>query len=379
MGFLADNSLSLNAIEIARRKRRSAGLPLLDLTESNPTKCGLFFPPEILRSAADHYIDSRVYCPDPKGLETTRSAIATYYASRTPPLNISADHIIVTASTSEAYRFLFSVLCEPYDNLLAPDITYPLFEFFAEDQRIDLHNYRLIEARNWEIEVTSIDIALDKRSRAILLVSPHNPTGKIQRRRLSVLAETELPIIVDEVFADFVHDEEPCPPLGTLYQDTPVFHLNGISKMFALPDFKIGWIAMDDKAYQMFGEKLEFLNDTYLNASSLSQSVIPRLFQEGHTFQKEMLARIKENVSFVKGSLERLGFPPINSNGGGTFLLVSLPDGLDEEEFVIRLINAGVFLHPGYFYNVTGNHLMISCLPPKEKLEEGLSIIKNHI
>lgn len=379
MGFFNDNNLTLNNVEIARRKRVALGLPLTDLTESNPTKCALIFPKDILAEAALNYINSRRYQPDSKGLKEARRAIADYYKRRAPKLDISVEQIIITASTSEAYRLLFSLLCEPHDNLLAPDVTYPLFEYFALDQRIELHNYKIAENRDWDFEPTSIDLALDQHSKGILIVSPHNPTGKIQRKTNEIIAHSALPLIVDEVFAEFVHDGGRTPVLAELYPELPVFHLNGISKMFALPDMKLGWIAMNKKAQEIYGERLEFLNDTYLSASSLIQSALPMLFEKGLTFQKMMTERVRQNVFYVKEKLEQFGFPKVSLPQGGTFILPQLPDELDEEEFVIRLINAGLALHPGYFYNVPHNHIMISCLPEFEVVQEGLEIIEKNL
>ena len=377
MGFLIDNNLTLNGVEIAKRERISSGLGLIDLTESNPTHCGLIFPKDILISSTAKYLETRSYNPNASGLPLTREAIAEYYSERGE--NIKPEQIVVTASTSEAYRLLFSLLCEPKENLLAPDVTYPLFEYFALDQRINLHNYRMLEARDWDIDPISIDLALDKLTRGILLVSPHNPTGKIQRERINFLAELKLPLIVDEVFAEFVHDGGTTPVLGTLYTELPVFHLNGISKMFALPDLKLGWIVMNEKAYDLYGERLEFLNDTYLSASSLTQAILPILFQEGKTFQNEMISRVKENVFFVKSKLEEFGFPEIKIPQGGTFILPKLPDGIDEEKFVIKLLHNGVSVHPGYFYNIPNNHIMISCLPTRDVIEEGLEIMRKSL
>jgi len=375
MGFFNNNNIELNKVEIAKRAYLAQGKTLIDLTESNPTKCGLIFPKDILLASANKYFSSRLYRPDSKGLIETREAIAAYYAKCSPKLGIEAKNIIVTASTSEAYRLLFSLLCEPNDNLLSPDVTYPLFEYFAEDQRIKLRNYRIRESQDWEIDPISLDLAVNDKTRGILVVSPHNPTGKIQYRTDKNLLEFGLPIIADEVFSEFIHTTKKMPSLGCLYPQVPVFHLNGISKMFALPDLKLGWIAMNQIAYELYAERLELLNDTYLSASSLTQTLLSDLFNLGNEFKNMMCSRVADNVQYVFKFLRNLGFPIKKLPEGGTFLLAPLPLEWDEEDFVIKLIKKGAFVHPGYFYNVPSQHIMISCLLERHKLEAGLNLI----
>ncbi len=367
--------LELNNIEIAKRAHLKKGLPLLDLTESNPTKCGFIYPSEVLQNAANSYLQNRLYSPDSQGLLQTREAIANYYKLRFPKRSIAPEQIIITASTSEAYRFILSILCNPGDNVLSPDITYPLFEYFAEDQKINLQTYRILENRNWEIDPFSLDVALDKKTKALLLVSPHNPTGKYQKKRDENIAALNLPLIVDEVFMEFCHNNS-LVDITELYPELPIFQLNGISKMFALPDLKIGWIVMNKKAAELYGEKLAFLNDTYLNASTLNQTIVAEVFKTGLTFTEEMTKKVTENVSYVRERLINIGFPDFVMPDGGAFILAPLPYDMDEEQFVLKLIGSGVFVHPGYFYNANGKHIMISCLLSKELLKLGLDTIE---
>src|ERR671933_2340830 len=203
-GFWADEDLSPNEIELARR--RAMQRPgYIDLASSNPTHQGLLFPGAILSSAAQRYWDARRYDPDPRGLFATREAIAAYYSRRAPALDLTPDQIFVTASTSEAYSLLFALLAEPGDNILGPDVTYPLFEFLAAIHHVELRPYRMIEAEAWAIDERSIAEAADARTRAVLIVSPHNPTGKVITRPLEMLDRLGIPVICDEVFAPFTY------------------------------------------------------------------------------------------------------------------------------------------------------------------------------
>nr|MDQ2997847.1 pyridoxal phosphate-dependent aminotransferase [Chloroflexota bacterium] len=203
-GFFADGDLTPNRIELARQRAATAA-GYIDLTSSNPTHQGLIFPAELLHGAADRYLSTRRYDPDSHGAPAARAAIAGYYAARTPPLALALDDIFITASTSEAYGLLFALLTEPGDNLLAPVVSYPLFEYLAAIYHVELRPYALDEARGWRIDPASLHAQTDARTRAILIISPHNPTGMIVQAALPTLSRLNLPIICDEVFAEFLY------------------------------------------------------------------------------------------------------------------------------------------------------------------------------
>lgn len=370
-GFFAEGDLTPNMIERARLEQ-AAGAGYIDLTSSNPTGQGLLFPPDMLRDAAEPYWTARRYAPDPRGLVPAREAIRAYYARRTPALDLPLDNIFVTASTSEAYSLLFALLTEPGDNILGPDVTYPLFEYLAALHHIELRPYRLNEADGWRIDDESLLAAADERTRAVLLISPHNPTGMIVQSPVAALDRLGLPLICDEVFAEFIYRASSTPPLGALHPTLPVFHLNGISKLFALPDLKLGWIALN-RAAEDFGARLELLNDTFLGANSLTQSMLPALFERGWPFVEAMRARVRANLDLAIERLDAIPRIDLNPPDGGYYLFPRVLREDDEEALVLRLLRAGVLVHPGYFYGYErGTHLMISCLTEPAQLHEGL-------
>jgi alanine-synthesizing transaminase len=371
-GFFADGDLTPNRIELARQ-RAAAGAGYIDLTSSNPTHQGLIFPHEVLHAAADRYWPTRRYDPDPRGALAAREAIARYYAGRTPPLSLAPDDIFITASTSEAYGLLFALLAEPGDNVLAPVVSYPLFEYLAAIYHVNLRSYALDEARGWRIDPASLHAQADELTRAVLLVSPHNPTGMVVRAALPALAALGRPVICDEVFAEFTYWAPETPPLGALHPDLPIFHLNGISKMFALPDLKLGWIALNEPAAERYGARLELLNDTFLGANALTQAMLPTVFAEGMAFVAEMRARIRGNLDLALARLARAPRIRVQPPDGGYYLFPEVLGWDDEDELVLRLLDHCVLAHPGYFYGYErGAHLMISCLTEPARLAEGL-------
>jgi len=369
-GFLDGEDLSPNAIE---RARQATAGRYIDLTSSNPTHQGLLFPDDILRDASAAYWSNRRYDPEPRGLQAARTAIVQYYAERTPALALDADQIVVTASTSEAYSLLFALLTDPGDNVLAPVITYPLFEYLAAVHHIELRPYALDERRSWRIDPTSLRLQADERTRAVLVVSPHNPTGAVQTARLPALRALDLPIICDEVFAAFPYRTATVPPLGALYPDLPVFHLNGISKMFALPDLKLGWIALNDAAHDRFGERLEVLNDTFLSANTLTQTMLPSIFERGRAFTAAMHQRIRESLDMALTMLSGCDVVRVRPPDGGYYLFPEIIGWNDEEALTLYLLKHGVLVHPGYFYGYEqGAHIVISCLVEPTQLRAGI-------
>lgn len=368
-GFFASGDLTPNRIEQARMALHGQ---YIDLTSSNPTRQGLLFPPSVLAEAAVSYWNTRRYEPDPRGGRSARAAIVDYYAGRSPSLPLSTDDVFLTASTSEAYSLLFALLTAPGDNVLAPVVTYPLFEFLAEIHHIELRPYALDEARGWRIDPASLHAQVDGRTRAVLIVSPHNPTGTILTEALPALTTLGLPLICDEVFAEFCYRAPATPPIGVLHPELPVFHLNGISKMFALPDLKLGWIALNEAARE-FTARLELLNDTFLGSNALAQHMLPSLFVQGADFVGAMQTRVRQNLALA---IERLASSPalrVQPPDGGYYLFPKVLGWDDEEELVLHCLRHGVLVHPGYFYGYErGAHLMISCLIEPDQLRIGL-------
>src|SRR5206468_9622781 len=222
----------------------------------------------------------------------------------------------------------------------------------------------------------SLHAQTDERTRAILIISPHNPTGMIIQAALPTLSHLQLPIICDEVFAEFIYQAPATPPLGALHPDLPVFHLNGISKLFALPDLKLGWIALSGPARQEYGDRLELLNDTFLGANSLTQSMLPDLFAGGMQFVAEMRTRMHSNISLALERLVRNQRFRVQAPDGGYYLFPEVLGWSDEEALVLHLLDHGVLVHPGYFYGYEhGTQLMISCLIEPARFAEGINRI----
>lgn len=384
----ADSALDMTPSPLEQLRRQAAQrADYLDLSSSNPTLHGFIFPAGVLEECAAAYWPSRRYQPDPKGSLRAREAIARYYAQRTPPLSVSPQRIFITASTSEAYLLLFNLLAAPGDNVLAPVPGYPLFAHLAALRQIVLRPYTLAlapdsdrgladaghAAPQWQLEGAQWARRVNPRTRALLIISPHNPTGHVVAGHLPELHALGLPVIADEVFCEFPFALDHVPPLGALHPEATVFHLNGISKMFALPDLKLGWIAISGPQAEQYLERLELLNDTLLGANSLTQFMLPELFERGLAFTRAMRGHIQDNL---KQALDRLGSSErvrVAAPLGGAYLFPQIRGCGDEDALLAQMLAAGLFAHPGYFYDSErGCYLMLSALMEGPRLMEGI-------
>jgi alanine-synthesizing transaminase len=349
--------LAPNSLARCLERKRAAGETILDLTESNPTRSGFDYPAEAIRDALASPAGLR-YDPDPRGLPEARRAVAAYYAER--GVAVSAERILLTASTSEAYALLFKVLLEPGDRVLTPVPSYPLFDHLARAESIVPVSYPLALDGAWSIDFTSLREALDERTRAIIVVSPNNPTGScLTREELAMLvelcAERELALICDEVFSDYVVGENSRrAPSVADSNGALTFALSGLSKVAALPQVKAGWIVANgpDAMCAEALARLEFLADLFLSVSTPVQCALPRLLELAPGLQGQIRARLAENRAWLAAFLGAESAVRALPADGGWYAVLRIPLVVSEEELVLELLDrAGVLVHPGYFFD----------------------------
>lgn len=379
--------MAINRIEQTYRKLTAAGRNILKLFSGNPNEQGIVFPPQLLKNVYQGYFEAQGYSPHPKGLPAARQAISKFY--QRAEASVDAESIILTSGTSESFFYLFSLLAQPGDNILIPNPSYPLFDQIAKLVRIELRPYRLLESKRWEIDVENLWQKTDAKTRAIVLISPHNPTGAVASidsiKQIAHWAnQKEIPLICDEVFSEFYFGDARFPRPMTVAPPKLCFTLNGISKMFALPALKLGWIAVTGETSLMETavDRLETTADTFLSVQIPIQQALPLLFQE-RRFVEEYKAEVVRRKRFA---LDLLGGIPdlrIIPPQGGFYLMAEVTKQLpcSEEEFVIRLMEQeSVFVHPGYFYDYEkGIHLVISFLTESERLRTGLQAVSRFL
>jgi len=371
---------TVNRLAALVERKRAAGREILDLTEANPTRVGLEAPPDVLALLADP--GARRYEPDPRGLEAARQAIAADYARR--GVDLDPARLVLTASTSEAYAFLFKLLCDPGDEVLVPRPSYPLFDYLAGLESIEVKPYPLVYDGGWRIDRAALGEAAGRRTRAIVLVSPHNPTGSFVTDEEAaavqdLAAERGLAIVADEVFADYPWSAGGGGPSLARDGRALAFALGGLSKSCGLPQLKLAWTAVSGPAplrEEALG-RLELLADTYLSVSTPVQRAAPALLARASELRAPIAARVAANLDGLRRLLEG-GRPASLLRGeGGWSAVLRIPATASEEERVLALLDEhDVLAHPGYFFDFPREaYLVLSLLPRPGDFTEAVSRI----
>jgi len=376
-------NLATNRYSEALEAHRRAGRELLDLAASNPTNIGLHYREgELLRALTNR--EALRYDPQPKGLLAAREAIAAYYAEHAA--KISPDDLILTTSTSEAYSFLFRLLCDPGDAVLVPTPSYPLFDFLADIQDVKLFPYELVYDHGWQIEVMSLFNAVDRaqaagaRCRAVLAVNPNNPTGSYLKPREqellnNVCAENEMAIIADEVFLDYSLAAR-SPLTFASNDDTLTFTLSGLSKIAGLPQMKVAWIAASGPPAlkQDALARLDVIADTYLSMNAPLQLALPAMLDERETIQPQLLERVRTNLAELDSQLSGQKLCQRLEVEGGWYAILRVPArGSDEDLAIALLEQENVLIQPGHFYDFAADgHLVVSLITPNLEFSDGI-------
>ena len=381
------HELTPNRLARAVAAHRASGRRLLDLTVSNPTIVGIQYPDGILAplgSAA-----SSTYRPEPFGLPRARQAVAQDYARR--GTSVAAEQVVLTSSTSEAYSLLFKLLCDPGEVALVPAPSYPLFDHLSRLDGVQAERYRLDYHGRWMVDEHSVDSSWTNGVRAVLAVSPNNPTGSLlSAADLHLLsarcAERDAALIIDEVFIDY-----PLGPadLGThgpedLRTDGPLtFRLGGLSKSAGLPQVKLGWLVVGgpDEIVGEALQRLEIICDTYLSVSTPVQVAAPLLIESGAAVRAEILDRIRRNYSALSDTVTRHPSTELLHAEGGWSAVVRIPSTRHEEQVVLDLLERDdVLVHPGYFFDLPHEaFLVLSLLPSIAEFDEGIHRVMKRV
>jgi len=369
-----------NRLTQAIEAKRRAGARILDLTESNPTRAGLIYPQEIVDALADPRL--LVYEPAPAGMSEARRAVSAYYAQRERQVDV--ERILLTASTSEAYAYLFKLLSNPSDRVLVPRPSYPLFEFLANLESVAVDQYPLVFHGGWAIDLEALAAAVTERTRAVVLVNPNNPTGSyVKRPELDALvqlcAARGIALISDEVFSDyaFAPDVERVSTLVGV-EDCLAFSMSGLSKIAGLPQMKLGWIVTSgpEALRNAAMEKLEWIADTYLSVSTPVQCAAGRLLRAGEGVQRQIRDRTSANLEVARDVLAGSA-ASILAVEGGWYITVQVPRIRSEEEWVLGLLaDRDVLVTPGFFFDFESEaYLVVSLLTEPEMFREGIERI----
>lgn len=376
-----------NALSAALAECDRDGRAYLDLTVSNPTRCGFAYPGDAIRAALGAP-GVLAHQPDSRGLESARQAIAATLGHGLVP-----DDLLLTASTSEAYSWLFKLLCDPGDDVLVPSPSYPLFHWLATLEGVEARTVPAIRFAGWQLDLQALASACGPRTRAVVVVNPNNPTGHFLALDdwaglLRLCRERGLALLVDEVFGDYPLEPGPgrlATALAEPDPGCPLFVLSGLSKVAALPQVKLGWIAARGAQAQALLEPLGFIADQYLSVSASAQVAAPELLRLAPGIRAGILARLKANLACldeILGQHPHLSRLPVE---GGWSVILRRPDLDPGTNCALELLlKGGVLVHPGHFFDLPGDgYLVLSLLPEPALFAAGVqrlvAVLASHI
>jgi len=378
------SSLATNRLTEAIARRRATAKPFIDLTLSNPTRAGFEYPRALLTPLADQR--GLLYTPSAFGAIEARRAVAGEFGRH--GVEVSPERIVLTASSSDGYSMLFKALADAGDEVLIPRPSYPLFEHLTRLDSLMPKPYSLEYHGRWSIDFPSVERALSPRTRAILVVSPNNPTGSYVRRdefdRLVALARSrDLAIIADEVFADYELEPGSASAAARAAAPSPAltFAIGGLSKSAGLPQVKLGWIAAGGPPLLVAAalERLEHVADTYLSVSTPIQQAAPELLRAAAPVRAQIADRVRQNYQQLKTDTAAVPSCTALPSEGGWYAILQVPTLEPEEDLALRLLDAGVLAHPGYFFDFTReSFLIVSLLAERDAFRDGLSRILRH-
>jgi alanine-synthesizing transaminase len=369
-------NLTPNRLSEALAAHRAAGKPLLDLTVSNPTECGFDYDGSAILSALNNPA-ALTYEPNPKGLESARRAVAGYYADRKE--DVSVQDIFLTTSTSEAYSYVFRTLCDPGDELLIPSPSYPLLDFLADIQDVSLVRYPLLYDHGWQIDFHALEQAITPRTRGVIAVHPNNPTGHFAKpaeiaKLNAICSARQMAIIADEVFLDFSLENHP-PQSFAANREALTFTLSGLSKISGLPQMKAAWLIVSgpQQGKSEALARLEVVADTYLSVNAPVQLAIPRFLEQRHTFQKQVMSRVRRNLAELDRQLAGQNLYGRLELEGGWCAVLRVPATRSDADLALALLKEkGVYVHPGHFYEFPSDRFLVaSLLTPAQVFVEG--------
>jgi aspartate/methionine/tyrosine aminotransferase len=352
----------------AHRLRVEAGLPIADLTASNPTRCGFEYPSDLLKALTDaRGLD---YDPQPRGLLEAREAVCAYYAEH--GVAAAPERVVLTTSTSEAYSYLFRLLCDPGDEVVVPQPGYPLFDFLAVLDDVRLKFAPLVYDHGWQIDPEGFRRAITAATRAIVVVHPNNPTGHFTKpweaEELARLCrEFDLSLIVDEVFLDYwFAGADAAKSFAAGLEGVPVFVVSGLSKIAGLPQMKAAWIVAAGPEAGVAMERLEVIADTFLSMNAPVQGALSAWLTGRHAIQGQIRERVTANLGELDRQLAEQKTAQRLTVEGGWYAMLRIA-ALQADELTVReLLDRGVWVHPGYFFGTPESGWLVLSLLGRE-------------
>lgn len=359
-----------NALAIALERTP----PELDLSQSNPTRTKLAYPTHEIWAAFEQPV-AAPYEPDPRGLPAARAAVAELLSQHGPA--IDPGRIVLCSGTSEAYGFLFKLLCDPGDEVLIPAPSYPLFDDLCRLENVQTKSYPLHYDGEWHIGLGELRAAVTDKTRAILVVSPNNPTGSyLKHSELTALEALGLPIISDEVFASYSLRPDRTRVWTARESSGLNFTLGGLSKHAGLPQWKVAWLSLGGPAELVAdaSARLEHIADTYLSVATPTQLALPALLRLSEEVRQSIHTRLSRNLNSLRRAIAASAAVSLLDAEGGFYATLRLPNTRSEEAWVLEFLERdSVHVQPGYFFDFPSEaYVVLSLLTDEAVFDEGV-------
>ena len=359
-------------------------MPVADLTAANPTRCGFEYPDDLLQALRNpRALD---YDPQPRGLLAAREAVCAYYAEH--GVVVGADQVVLTTSTSEAYSFLFRLLCDPGSEIVVPQPGYPLFDFLAVLDDVRMRSAPLVYDHGWQIEPEGFRRSVTPATRAIVLVHPNNPTGHFTKRWEAeelrrLCREFDLSLIVDEVFLDYergANRDDRVASFASGVDGVPVFVVSGLSKIAGLPQMKAAWIVATGLERTAALDRLEVIADTFLSMNAPVQWALPAWLAGRREIERQIRSRVSANLAELDRHLAAQTMAGRLEVEGGWYAVMRIPAVQPDEVTVRELLERGVWVHPGYFFGMPeSGWLVVSLLAPEAEFSTGVGCLFEYL
>ncbi len=369
-----------SALARAHRLRVQAGSPVADLTASNATRCGFKYDAELLAPLTD--VQALDYDPQPLGLLRAREAVCAYYADH--GVTVSPQRVVLTTSTSEAYSFLFKLLCDPGSEIVVPQPGYPLFDFLAVLDDVRIKGAPLVYDHGWQIEPEGFRRAITPETRAIVLVHPNNPTGHFTKaweaeELAAMCRQRGIALIVDEVFLDYRFGDAEAASFAEGLDGVDVYVVSGLSKIAGLPQMKAAWIVATGPNVDAAVARLEVIADTFLSMNAPVQGAMPAWIAGRGPIQKQVRDRVEANLAELDRQLREVDVVRRLVVEGGWYAVLRIPALQPDEQTALELLERGVWVHPGYFFGMEeSGWLVVSLLGPVEEFKTGMKGIVDY-
>ncbi|MBI4361228.1 aminotransferase class I/II-fold pyridoxal phosphate-dependent enzyme [Candidatus Micrarchaeota archaeon] len=354
-----------------------------DLDTPQYIKDALF---EAVKSGKNGYSNSEGYAP-------LRQAVAEKNKSK--GIDCTPEQVIVTSGLSEAVHMLFGALVEQGDNVILPSPSYPLYDAFTNYYGGEFRLAELDESKDFAPNVDAIRKQVDENTRAIVVINPNNPTGamypeSVLKEVVNLAGEYGVPILADEIYDELTYGK-PFTSLGALSSDVPVVVMNGLSKNYLAPGWRVGWITFKNFPDDNFQEGVMKLARVRLSPSYPAQVAATKAISDQNAYEaakKEFIPKLKARRDLTHKRLnEILGLSCVKPEGAFyAFPKIHAGPWNSDKDFVLQLLHEQKVLTvfgEGFAQPQGTKHFRIVFLPPENVLEESFnrieSFMKKHV